>query len=157
MAENLNWQEQEKAAGSKAASSLGSSLRSVMSEKFNLRTGQMQRTTVRPRYIGGQLDRLVITSPHYSFIRHYGFSANEKVKAHTRPGTFVRAYSRGGFVKMVQGYARGGGAVKSFTRNVSLEGAGHISEAIERSNVLETLADDLASSRAVNVISKIIS
>lgn len=158
MAQNENWQEQEKVAGSKASSSLKTSLRSVIAERFTKRTGQMQRTNVTARYLHGQLDRLVIYSPHYSFIRHYGFSVPaEKVKAHERPGTFVRSYARGGFVagRMVHAYARGAAQVKSFARNASLEETGHITEAITRSNVLESLADDLASSRAVYVTSKI--
>lgn len=78
MSSNIN---QEIKVGKQAARKLQRSLRSVIKQETNRRTGLMQKSkiTAKPdRYLKNHLDRLTISSPHYSFKLHYGF---ERVKA----------------------------------------------------------------------------
>jgi hypothetical protein len=81
---NQNWQELERRAATRAAAALRSSMRSVIGETFTKRSGQMEESNVSARFKNGLVDRLVITSPRYSFIEHYGFEQKQnKLKLHS--------------------------------------------------------------------------
>jgi hypothetical protein len=66
--------QREKTAGQKAARSIRNQLRREIKSDFKKRSGLMAQTGVRSLTKFGQLDRLTITSPKYSFIHHFGYS-----------------------------------------------------------------------------------
>lgn len=153
---NDNWQEIEKRAGLKAARALRNALRSEISRAFRNRSGQIRKTNVSARFNRGLLDRLVITSPRYSFPQHYGYHwPDEVVKPHNRRANSVKSHFRGGALgtgKIISSYFRKGSRVFSYRRDIENKPKEHFSAAIIDSNILETLATDLAESRSVKII-----
>ena len=109
----------EKAAGQKAARSIRSKLRGEINTLFERRTGRLHKTSVSAKTKYGQLDRLTITSPKYSFIHHFGYS---------------RKYAG---------------------KSISVPAKEHIGKALDKSNALERLADDLGEIRSDDIIAKI--
>ncbi|WP_417365881.1 hypothetical protein [Flavobacterium beibuense] len=155
--EETDWQSKEKAAAIKAVASLKRALNSSISKHFNSRSGQLRKSSVKDDIKDGMLDRLILKSPKYSFVLHHGYDAVEEVQPKNRKGSSVKPHFRGGTDgTSISGYQRSGGSVSGFKRSSKFEGAGHITEAIYASNVLETLANDLAESRAVYVTSNIL-
>lgn len=113
---------QELTAGKAAARTLQKDIRSVINVETVKRTGLILKTkvTAKKDNRSGELDRLTISSPHYSFKLHYGF---EGVKEN---GVLMR-----------------------------LKGTNHFNIAIEKSNVLENLADTIGNIRADKVVAQI--
>lgn len=149
--------QREKQAGQRASSLLGRELRSEISSVFKKETGQMEKSNVTPRYRDGRLDRLVLTSPHYSFKLHYGSVKSGKTKTKVRSGGPVRAHVRQyeGMVRTVRAHVRKRSIIPQHNKNIDYKGYNHIAQAIKKSNVMEVLATDLAENRAVDIVSKI--
>ena len=113
--------QQEIIVGKKAARGLQSTLRSVLNAETVKNTGALLKTKVTAKKDRtGLLDRLTITSPHYSFKLHYGFEG-----------------------------------VKENGVLMSLPKTDHFNIAIQQSNALEQLANEITELRADQVVAAI--
>lgn len=157
--ENTNFEAQERKAGAKAASQLRAALRTEISSVFNRRSGALSKSTVGARYKDGALDRLVVTTPHYSFKEHFGSSLTGTTPTHARGGANVRSFQRymgGGLkVRQVAAHQRSGGAVASHVKGRSYESRNHIANALNATNALQELATALGTNRIVDITSQI--
>lgn len=148
----------EKKAGSAAASSLRAAFRTSIKSTFKRRTGTLEKSNVLPKYIDGNLDRLTLTSPHYSFKNHYGSGKTGVTKNTSRTGGSVKSFSRHikGTTVKVNAFSRSGGQVSAHRKGIRYKAYGHLSKAMQNSDtILEKLATDLGENRAVIVVSKI--
>lgn len=149
--------QREKQAGQKASGLLRRELRAEIQSVFKKISGNMEKSNVTARYRDGRLDRLVLSSPHYSFKHHYGSVKTGKTRTKIRSGgpvkSFVRQYE--GMVRPVRAHIRKAAVVPQHNKGIDYKSYNHIAEAIKKSNVLEILATDLAENRAVDIVSKI--
>ena len=109
----------EKAAGQKAARSIRTRLQKETNTLFERRTGRLQKTSVAAKTKFGQLDRITITTPRYSFMHHFGYT---------------RKYG---------------------SRPITVPAKEHIGKAIDKSNALDRLADELGAIRVDEITAKI--
>ncbi|MBN8565216.1 MAG: hypothetical protein J0M25_00590 [Flavobacteriales bacterium] len=128
-----DFEAKERAAAIKAAAGLRAAYRSQVTSTFKRGTGKLQKSTFSSRFREGRLDRLVLSSPHYSFKNHFGSTKKGITPAHTRKGKPVKAHSK----------------------NRTYKGYNHIAEALKATNALEQLATDLGQNRAVLITSQI--
>jgi len=153
-----NFQAEERKAGNKAAAALRGAFRSKIQSTFHRRTGAMQdKSTVTPRYRDGVLDRLVLASPRYSFIHHFGSTKTGKTGSLQRDGADVKSFTRHleGMVRQVSAHKRSGGFVVAHNKGIDYKSKNHISEALKATNALEVLATELGENRIVNISSQI--
>lgn len=155
--ENRNIEAEERKAGSKAARELRGALRSEISSVFKRRTGGLDKSNVTARYRDARLDRLVITSPHYSFKEHFGSSLSGNTPGHSRKPGNVKSFQRhlAGRTIPVAAHTRSGGAVASHNKGRNYESRNHIAKALNTSNALEELATALGNNRIVDITSRI--
>lgn len=148
---------EEKKAGKAAAAALKAALVNEIKSTFNRRSGKLEKTTVTARYKYDRLDRLVMSSPKYSFTQHFGSQLAGAQKATVRKGTSVKSFSRHikGGTAQVRGYDRKGGLVKAMNKNERYKAHNHISRALSKTSALNTLADALGQNRSVLVTSQI--
>jgi hypothetical protein len=123
----------ERAAGLKAAAALRAAYRMQIKSTFKRNSGTLEKSNISPRYRQGRLDRLVITSPHYSFKNHFGSTKKGMTPVHSRKGKPVKAHSK----------------------NRQYKAFNHIALALKATNALEQLATDLGNNRAVLITSQI--
>jgi ABC-type lipoprotein release transport system permease subunit len=157
MITNINFDSEEKKAGNKAAAALRSALRAQIKSDFQSRSGAMERSNVTARFKEGNLDRLVMHSPHYSFTEHFGSSLTGTQKQTVRSGSTVRSFQRHikGETSFVQAHTRSGGNVKAFRKNIHYKAKNHIAEALKSTEALNALATELGNNRIVLITSQI--
>lgn len=158
MAQVQDFMSQERAAGKKAASSLRANFRSEIKSTFQRRSGALGKTTVSSKYRNQGLDRLTLTTPHYSFKLHFGSSKQGDQKETTRSGSEVKSFRRHlkGSSIIVSSFPRRGGKVSAHKKNETYNPHGHLSRAMSKSqSALETLASELAENRIIQITSKI--
>jgi hypothetical protein len=155
--EGINFEAEERKAGSIARAALKASLISQIKNTFHTRSGALEKSTVNSRMKEGRLDRLVIASPKYSFTQHFGSSKTGSQKATERKGSSVNSFQRhlDGKISSVRAYERTGGAVKSFNKNIDYKAHDHIAKAMNQTNALEVLATSLGENRIVLIASQI--
>ena len=156
---NNDFEAKEKLLGNAAAKALTASFQNQIKKIFDRRSGNLDKTNVRPRYKEGRLDRLVISSPKYSFTTHYGSSKKGTTPETTRKGSDVRSFSRhlenSVMDNQVKAYHRSGGTVKAHVKGIDYKATNHIVKAFRATNALNVLATQLGSSRAVLIVSQI--
>lgn len=128
-----DFEAKERAAASKAASALRAAYRTQITSTFKRGSGKLEKSNFLPRFRTGRLDRLVLTSPHYSFKNHFGSTKKGITPTHSRKGKPVKGHSK----------------------NRTYKGYNHIAEALKATNALEQLATDLGQNRAVLITSQI--
>lgn len=158
--QDQDFQALEKKAGSQAASSLRAAFRSEIKSTFKRRSGKLEKSNVSPRYRDGQLDRLVLSSPRYSFQSHFGSNKTGDTSETTRAGSNVRPFRRrrkdSGVSHDVKSFYRSGTKVDSHDKKMKYKSYNHLSAALRKSqSALEKLATDLSENRAVEIMSKI--
>lgn len=132
--QDLNFEAKERAAGLKAAVSLRAAYRTQINSTFNRgKSGKLEKSTFTPRYREGRLDRIVLSTPHYSFKNHFGSTKKGETKTHSRNGKPVRGHSK----------------------NRDYKAHNHIALAFKSTNALEQLATDLGENRIVLITSQI--
>ncbi|MBC5835829.1 hypothetical protein G6N05_05465 [Flavobacterium sp. F372] len=148
----------EKKAGSAAASSLRAVFRTSIKSTFKRRTGKAEKSNVSAKYRDGNLDRLTLSSPHYSFKNHFGSSKTGTTPSVSRAGGSVKSFSRHikGNTVTVNAFSRSGGSVSAHRKGIRYKAYGHLANAMRNAQpALEKLATDLTENRAVIVVSKI--
>lgn len=149
--------QKEREAGRKASAALTRELRSEIKSLFKRKSGELEKTNVSSRYKDGRLDRLVLTSPYYGFIKHYGSIKTGKTGTKNRSGGPVKSFTRQyeGMVRPVKAHFRKASIIPGHNKNIDYKSSNHIAEAFKKSNAIEILATDLAENRAVDISSKI--
>jgi len=152
-----DFQRKEKSAGRKATASLGTALRSEIGSTFNRQTGSMEESRFSSKFRDGRLDRIVLTSPHYSFKSHFGSSLSGQTKGFQRKAANVKSFVRHvrGVAQTVEAHTREGGSVRSFTKNRTYKAYNHISSALNATPALQNLATALGENRIVDIVSQI--
>lgn len=74
----------ERNVGKDAAKTLTKSLRSMISNTSNRKTGEASKSRVTSVFKNQRLDRLTIFAPHYVFKQHYGFEGSKKNNVNMR-------------------------------------------------------------------------
>lgn len=117
----------------------------------------MEASTVSARYRVGRLDRLVMTSPHYSFKAHFGSTKTGSTNALNRGGTNVSQFERhvAGRSVPVKAHARSGGEVRAHRKGIDYKATNHIADALKSTPALDTLATELGNNRIVKIVSQI--
>lgn len=148
---------QERKAGTIARIALKASLITQIRKSFHRRTGKLEKSNVTARYKVARLDRLIISSPKYSFTNHYGSSLTGTQKESRRKGTFVRSFQRhlASGTQEVSAHDRSGGAVQGFNKNRKYGMHNHLSRALKQTNALEVLATSLGNNRITLITSQI--
>lgn len=156
---STSFQAEERKAASRATRALTASFRAKIKSVFDRRSGKLEETNVRSRFRDGGLDRLVVNSPYYSFMNHFGSGKAGNTPTHSRGGANVRSFQRfmgGGLqTRQVQAHSRSGGSVAAHIKGIQYKGHNHIADALQSTNALEQLATDLGENRIVNVVSQI--
>ncbi|PZO33177.1 MAG: hypothetical protein DCE86_05300 [Flavobacteriaceae bacterium] len=145
----------EKKAANTASVLLRGAMRSEIKSVFKRRSGALEKTNVSPRFKDGRLDRLVISSPKYSFTWHYGSKKTGITPSYFRKGGAVKAFTmhlQSG-PKEIPAHNRSGGIVKSHNKGIDYKSTNHIAKALSSGNVLENLATQLCENRAVLITS----
>lgn len=157
MENNLNFEAEERKAGRKAATTLRKDIRSQIQRFFHERSGDLAKSTVTSRYKDGQLDRLVLNMPRYSFQSHFGSTKTGIQKPTSRKGAEVKGFQRHvkGKTIDVQSYTRSGGNVVGFNKNRNYRAYNHIARVLQQTKALEVLATDLGNNRAILITSQI--
>jgi len=157
MEANVNFEAEERKAGSIARSALKASYINQIKNTFQRKSGLSEKSTVLARYKEGHLDRLVLNTPHYSFKSHFGSSKTGTQKESTRRDSNVKSFSRhiNGESVLVNSYTRRGGTVKAFNKNRNYNATNHIAKALQQTTALENLATALGNNRIVLVTSQI--
>lgn len=147
----------EREAGRKASSALTNSIRSKTKSLFKRRSGDMDLSRFYPRYRDGRLDRLILTSPHYSFKQHFGSAKHGTTPETQRKQTEVAEFTRTikGETQTVKAHIRKATSVKAHDKGINYKAQNHISKALKESNALNQLADDLGENRSVFITSQI--
>lgn len=151
-------QTSDRKAGSAAANSLRAAFRTSIKSTFKRRTGTMEKTNVSARYRDFNLDRLTVTSPHYSFKSHFGSTKTGTTPAVSRSGASVQSFTRhiNGKNVTVSAFSRSGGNVTNHRKGMRYKAYRHLSNAMRMAQpALEKLATELSENRAVIVVSKI--
>lgn len=147
----------ERASGSKASGLLRNSLRSKIKSIFKRRSGDMEKSTVTARYRDGRLDRLVMTSPHYSFKEHFGSAKHGTTPQTQRKETAVKEFQRtvNGRTETVKSHVRKATTVQAHMKGINYKAKNHIAQALKQTNALDQLANELGDHRAVLITSQI--
>lgn len=147
----------EQKAARVASSTLQAALRSQIGTAFKRRTGMLENTGVRSVFRDGRLDKLTISSPHYSFKLHFGSVKTGKNKGLDRKGGSVRAYTRVVLNKTqrIENYRRSGSRVIAHDKKIDYKAHNHIAKALTSTSALQDLATALGNNRAVQISSQI--
>lgn len=153
----INFEVEEKKAGSIARSALRSSYLNQVRGTFQRRSGNLEKSNFNTRYRDGRLDRLVLVTPGYSFKSHFGSTKTGTQKESHRNDSSVKSFTRhiNGESIQITSHLRKGGTVKAFNKNRDYRATDHISKALKSTSALETLATALGNNRIVLITSQI--
>lgn len=155
--DTTDFEAEEKKIGSAAGRALTASFQNQIKKTFDRRSGNLDKTNVRPRYRDGRLDRLVISSPKYSFTTHYGSSKKGDTPETTRKSSEVRSFARhlenSVMDHQVKAHTRSGGTVKAHIKGIDYRATNHITKALKATNALQVLGTHLGNNRAIKILS----
>jgi len=152
-----DFEAEEKKIGTAAGKALTASFQNQIKKMFDRRSGNLEKTNVRPRYKEGRLDRLVISSPKYSFTTHYGSDKKGDTPETTRKSAEVRSFARhlenSVMDHQVKAHTRAGGTVQAHIKGIDYRATNHIAKALKATNALEVLGTQLGNNRAIKILS----